>query len=336
MSNGTITLSVCTFRGTGPKIVELADTLIEDLKDEVRRLGADRHFTFGPIIDSFDELARSIQTGTHRVLQIVSHASGHGDMPIEDVWGEFKLAPEGLIGLLKDNDIDIVLVNTCHGAVIAELLIDAGAVRAAVGIEPAQTAAGARAFTRAFIRSLAMGQTIEKAFANGKGQAAGRLHQHAELFSLFPADGEVSRERLFSPPDFYLIGHPTDGHVSTVQQLRQALAPCTSFHVDDTQFGDDETEEMLGQLAMAKVIMVLFEGHRVRDARLLEEVVRAVERAARGKARVFPLYLEGTTDSREVPFGLLRVKAAFLQGRKYRGDVTALARDLIPLAGPRR
>lgn len=330
-------IGVITYRGTNAadtKDVEpLADGILDEVQAEVRRTGAGAEFRFTPMITGYDNLAAQVQLRKATILQIICHASRDGVMSVDDVWGALGLTPESFARLVAGNGIAVVLVTACHGAGIARALVESGAVEAAIGIDLPLKFAGARAFSRGFFRSLARGRTLAEAVADGKGQAAGRIEGDVDHLHLITRDDATAAKVAFVPPTYYVIGSPSDDHKTVIERLRAGLAPDRLLHVDDAKFGEVETDLMLTGIEMAQLVLVLFEGERIVDPKVLEQVVRVIERA-KGHGlpvRVFPLYLTGTTPHRDVPFGMSRVTPAYLQHPRYRGDVEKLAADIKAL-----
>lgn len=335
-------VGVITYRGKSiadtKDVEQLAAGILAEVKAEVLHTGAGVEFAFSPLIAGHDALAKQVQLREAAILHIICHATPGGEMSAEDVWGALDLTPKNLGLLLQGNGIAVVLVTACHGGVIARALVEAGVVEAAIGIDLRLKFSGARAFSRGFFRSLARGCTLGQAVADGKGQAAGRIGSDVDHLHFATRDDATAAKVAFVPPTYYVVGLPSEKSEPVVERLRAALAPDRLLYIDGQGFGEVSADQMLSGLELAKVIMVLFEGERTDDATMLDQVARAVQRAsgqvpgqAMRRVRVFPLYLEGTTPNPFVPFGLLRLTPAYLEDRRYNGDVEKLAADIKKL-----
>lgn len=321
---------VCSF--VGRDLDQLARGIRHEAVEMTSRSGAYLDFAFEEPISGCENLAARLREGGTTILQIVSHGGEDGTLSIDDVWGSLELDASTLGELLKRASVGIVVLSCCHGAEMARQLAESGACRVAIGVDFPLSLAGVRGFSSAFYHALALGKTIIDAFEAGRAQAVARMGTDINQIKLYTGEAGVEDSLVFHRPTFYFIGDPSEHHEATITALSRSLAPYRVFHVDDTVFGEDEFEMMMANLTMARIFLVLFEGHRVQDARALEQITRAVGHTHGRRARIIPLYLEGTTPNSNVPFNLMRLKPAYLNGRRYRGDVVKLARDLKALA----
>lgn len=323
--------------GRADEVAKLGAGIREAVQGEVAEAHATLDFRFDEAVYRMQDLNRALDARQTRILQFVSHGTTEGELLVADLFNALDLTKENLAGMLRSRGVDILIVTACHGGAVARHLVDAGAVRVAIGINAADpiSFAASAAFSTAFYGALARGRSIADAFESGRSHAAVRDVIEADRLEIFAESGAAQNEALLEPPDFYIIGSPSEAHASVVEKLRAALRPHTLFHEGDIPFGA-ATDELLGnRLEMAKVIMVLFEGQRMQNVTNLEQVARAVEKAEFKHARLFPLYLEGTRADNRVPFGLRRLQPAFLEDRRYRGDIEKLAKDLERLVPPK-
>lgn len=321
-------VGVCTW--VGRKVDELAKVIMAEVAAEVADAGAWLDFHFEGPVASVEALAAELSSARHGILQIISHAGDDGVMEVSDVWGSLDMAPESLARMLRGASVRVAVVVTCFGAKIAEALVASGAVEVAVGMDMPLPFSVARAFSRGFYRELARGRSIERAFADGQRQAAGRDGEKVDRLRLFGAPTAIAKA-VFAPPEFFLVGTPSSAREKMVDELRAALAPARVFQERDVELAESIGETLASRLEMAQVMVVLFEGKRIEDERALEAVSRAIGEVRRRQARVFPLYLTGTEASHRVPFGMSRVQPLFVEEPPYGGDMTKVAEALKKL-----
>lgn len=320
-----------------PQVEPLAKALRKRALAEVIRTGAERDFEFHEVVSTLEALTRALAAWRPDVLQVVGHGNQQGVMSIADMWSTgdtpsyVALTPAKLGEMLRDTGVELAVVTTCHGAAMAQPLAESGAVTAAIGVDLPLGNDGALAFTPALYHALARGKSLDGAVDDGRRRAVGRMGDDAARISLFEASTGVGEAQLYRPPTFYVIGHALDRHADFIERLSTALAPERTLYVRRTAFGEDEMAVMLDGIERAEVIMVLFEGERVEDETLLEQVARAIYEAQTRPVKVFPVYLEGRRASRNVPFGLMRVKPAYLADYSGPKDVEALAADIAQL-----
>lgn len=314
--------------GIDPTVRAFADQLHRIVRDELEALGAFLDIRLGERFERFEDLGDRLARREQTILVLVGHADKGGAMTVQDAWGAMGLTPTAMAAALRDSEVRIVVAMTCWGAAMAETLTKAGVVDVAIGLSEPLALGGALGYTRGFLRGLARGRSIAEAHLSGQSKAAGRLGETADQIALLPAEGEVLAKAIFEPPVFCLIGRVPDAHRREVEKLVKHLSPHRAVYVDNAGIADDVFQRILANIGMARVIMVLFEGDRVRDADILEQVTRSIDRARDGSARVFPLYLEGTESTSQVPYGLRRIRPAFLEDRRYGGKVERLAEDL--------
>lgn len=316
----------------GNDVGALAGVICEEAERAVVKVGGGGDFFFAAPLTDVGDFVGELQDRHVDILQIVSHAGESGGMSLSDVWGSFDVEAANFAAAVAHNRIKLAVVTTCFGGQIADALVTGGAVEVAIGLDMPQTFAVARAFCQAFYRSLARGNTIRRAFSDGKGQAALRGGTDIDKFRLVP-DGDVADVPMLVQPAFVFVSAPSEASKSAVTALAKAVSPLPTFHVDDIEAGQTVGDVVAGRIAAAKVIAVIFEGDDIRDADALEQVASAVPKARSGAVRLFPLYLKGTTPNPRVPYGLRRLQPLYLEDSRYGGDYTRVGEDLKKLAG---
>jgi len=325
---------IVTYWGDG--VEGLAEEIVNAASDELKAVGAWKDTIVEAPTPDAEQLQRAITAPEPlTVLQIISHASTTGrvlfnypKMPDEGGWRQVGVGGQTIARMLDGRGVRVALVLTCFGDQIAKAVTESGVVDMAIGTDRPFEMGTAFAFPQGFYRSLALGRSLREAAEDGIAWARPRMEGWKGTLQPFFRDG-ADESPLFRPPVFHVIGDDHDA----VEALITALSPHRVFHIDRAAFGTLREAEIDASLAVARVVMVLFKGHRVEDAELLEQVKTAVDQARlRGRrVRLFPLYLEGTTPSPLVPYGLRRLTPAYLHGRGIDGDYDKLAARLTPL-----
>lgn len=292
-----------------------------------------------PVVDDINSLAAALEAGRFSILHVVAHGDTTGTIEVDDIWklktGELRLDREDLARLLTESGVRLVILSVCHGAVLAKHLVEAGAVDVAIGMDPEQDFNTALVFSKAFYRSLAMGRSLADAHVNGCKEAGLRSGEEVDALHLFARDDALRTLPVYARPDFLLLGNPTEK--GAIAELIEALEPHIGFHVEYSLLdpdgpnyaGEDHARLMIRRFEQAKIVMLLFEGERQEDSMIAELVARAVDKAARGKVRMFPVYLKGTRPNRNVPFGMMRVVPAYLE--RFDGDYDRMGKWLAKL-----
>jgi len=319
-------IGVLTFAGRD--VDGLADGIMNLVTEDIERVGAYRDYRLRPIIrQDFAALADEVEAERNTILQIVSHANKAGEMSIEDIWGHLELDKAALSALLKSHGIEIALITTCFGGRIAEELVGSGAVKIAIGVDLPLPFAAAQAFSQGFHRSLARGLTIQRAFDNAKARALSRSGAEHAAFHLFARKDRHAEKAVLARPELFLIGSDSlDPGV--IDALCESVAPHRAFHPTQLDEGDDVFEALTVRLEMARMIVMLFDGERVRDQHMLTQAQVAVARAWKEGVRIFPMYLRGTEPSLKIPYGWGRVKPLYFRDERYGGEMTRVGATL--------
>lgn len=314
-------VGVCFFVGRGEDVKALAGQIDKDIRQVLKEEHAEVDMRLGkPIQQDIEALASTLATDQWPILQFVSHGTPEGDLDVDDAWGQLYVAKDRLSAIVRGHNVKLAIVLSCYGAEIARQLVDDGAVDVAIGMYIPMEFGVALAFSKGFHLSIARGYSIRRAFADGLARASLRASDYPEELHLFTAPGSGAADlQMCDPADFFLVGNPSDD--DAIEQMIKALRPHTGFHVDYSLFdpegpnyaGADMAKLMMSRFEAAKVVMLLFEGQRDEDATIAEVVARAVDKAAEGEVRMFPVYLKGTRPNRNLPFGMMRVVPAFLE-----------------------
>lgn len=313
----------------GDDVGALTKLIFDDTDVAMDDRAAYLDFDLVEVQGSVSRFVDGVQERDYTVVQLISHADAGGYSEVADVWGAFELDPENLARALRGCGVRVVLVTTCFGTAIAEALMKHDACDVAIGFPDPQPFGMARAFSRGFYRSLFHGRTIREAFEDGKGQAAVRFGATIDRMVICEREDGCADRALFAPPVYYFIGSPSERHKATFDRLKAALAAHRpTFHASDKLFGDAGEDLMTTRLEMCQVVMVLFEGQRIRDKDLLNQIAAAIEQAQHRGVRCFPVYLEGTRPHRRLPLGLKRLHPAYIENEL---SPEALAERIKPL-----
>lgn len=348
---GVEPIRVLTYFGKEPKVRQLGGAIRAASIEEIESAGAAGAFEFiEPQVTTVEGLARALNDEAPRILHLVSHADPAGGLEVRDIWGDLELTPQTLAQMLDGKNVRAVILNTCYGARIAETLVKMDAVGLAFGYDQKLNFAAALAMAQGFYRGLASGMGPAEAARSSGAWAAARIAREnkkrraqAEKTRIEFTPGVIEvhvheshrDDPLIGQPDFHIISPDTEEHLTVVDTLVEALSPHRVFHIEQARydFGGDLRELVDESLRHARVIMLLFEGKRIRDEDLLDEVTTAIAQARKRGVRIFPLHLEGTRADADaylldVPYGLRRLVPAYLNDRRIKGDFDKLAEML--------
>ncbi len=316
-------IRVRTLVGVDDQLWRYAEALTLEIRDQIEAVGASSEFVIEAPTNSIESLVDDLRSGKTSILNLIAHFSG-GSMAAEDVWGNVKLGPPEFSGIMAGSELDLVMLVPEE---LARRLVIDGAVGAAIGFAGRVSLGCSLAFSTAFYRSIASGDTLNAAFVAGRAKAALRGGAEAML-TLHTRSSHLARVPLYTPPKFYLIGEKTGERAWAIEALEKVLSPHRVFHVDQVLLGEDEGQSMRSAARASSVLIALVEGGTLDGIHADFELALAQDEAERGRGRLLPIYLDNTPLHPELAERLGRIKAARLHGRRYQGDVQRLAEDL--------
>ncbi len=341
-SQATEMIRVLTYVGLEDDVRKLeavirqeAEREIEAALGEIKRAGNNDALHFDDPVRTLEGLSTALSARKAPVLHIVSHAGRDGHMTVQDVWGALSLNADTLAAMVKGSGVRVAIISTCFGAEIARMLYERGAVEIAIGFTKRFPFSAAMAVAVPFFRSLALGRGPRRAAREGERSAAARIEKVGNGGQVVIAHDEENYldDALVGQPDFHVIGPPS-GDQAPVEALVSNLKGHRVYHVMQTLEGDIAEEGIEESLRNARIIMLLFEGNRIGNDALLEEVSEAIASARERGARLFPLFLKGQNireSKAKVPYGMRRLHPAFLHDPKIGGDWQKMARRLEQL-----
>lgn len=332
-------IEVLMYVGPDRKNEKQVELLAKNIPSEAAIMAQDVADPVGTVrfrdpVKTVEDLARQLRDPAVRILHLVGHADREGRMTIEDVWGELDLEPRALGKMLVGTGVQAVMASTCHGAKIAEAIVDEAGAPIAIGYDGVLQNAVTLALCQGFYGALVDGASPDQAADDGLRIARNRLENVEGRFRVFTRSQDYHGLPLFGP-EFGIIGTPSEKNAGVVEELQRELEPYEADHVDRQTWGDFGDNEIEYVLRSARILLVLLDDHATEgydpDGRddFFEKVTTAVSRARTGDVRLIPLYI--SKEITQPPYGMRRLVPALLHGRDVGGKVEVLADKLKQL-----